>query len=110
MVKLRDDLSNVYKVDASELNLPSVEPDKETKEKALELDRLHDLMRKKLEISKTPEQIQIMTLAPDSWSPGQCAQFFNVSEYIVWTAQDLKKDKGILPKPSPKRGKKLSPK
>ena len=78
MVKLRDDLSTVYKVDASELNLPSVEPDKETKEKALELDRLHDLMRKKLEISKTPEQIQIMTLAPDSWSRGQCAQFFNV--------------------------------
>ena len=50
-----------------------------------------------------------MTLAPDSWSRGQCAQFFNVSEYVVRTARDLKKDKGILAKPSPKRGKILSP-
>ena len=30
MVNLRDDLSTVYKVYASQLNLPSVEPDKET--------------------------------------------------------------------------------
>ena len=50
-----------------------------------------------------------MTLAPDSWSREYCSKFFELSEYVVRTARELKKVSGILSKPSPKRGKKLSP-
>ena len=49
-----------------------------------------------------------MTLVPDSWSHAFCATYFNVSEYLVRTAGNLKKSKGILAVPNPKRGKMLS--
>ena len=83
--------------------------DKETKEKASGLDRLHnDHMKLKLIDAKTPDRIQIMTLAPDSWSREYCSRFFNVSEYVVRVSRELKKKNGILAKPSPKKGKKIS--
>ena len=78
-------------------------------QKALELDRLHDLMKEKLANASTSEKIQIMTLAPDSWSRDHCSKFFKVSEYIVRTARELKKVSGILSKPPPKKGKTISP-
>lgn len=107
---LKSDLSTVYKVDAEELTVSeSVHIEKEIKEKALELDRLHDLMKEKLKKASTPDQIQIMTLAPDSWSREYCSKFFKVSEYVVRTARELKNVSGILSKSAPKKGKKLSP-
>ena len=65
-------------------------------EKAAELDRLHFLLKEKLIESSKEEKVQILTLAPDSWSREQAAQFFNVSEHMVRTARKLKKEKGIL--------------
>ena len=59
------------------------------------LNRLHDLMKEKLANASTSEKIQIMTLAPDSWSRDHCSKFFKVSEYIVRTARELKKVSGI---------------
>ena len=49
-----------------------------------------------------------MTIAPDSWSRQNCAEHFNVSEYLVRTARELKKVKGILAKPAQKQGKVIS--
>ena len=46
-------------------------------------------------------------LAPDSWPRTKIAECFNVSEYPVRAARSLKKEKGILAIPEPKRGKKL---
>ena len=40
----------------------------ETEQKASELDRLHNLMKEKLTAATYSENIQILTLAPDSWS------------------------------------------
>ena len=54
-----------------------------------------------------PEKLQILTLVPDKWSRQHCAQYFNVSEYLVRQARELKKSGGILTKPNPKRGKTL---
>ena len=78
-------------------------------QKSIELDRLHDLMKEKLINASTPEQIQITTLPPDSWSRDYCSNFFQVSEYVVRTARELKKVSGILSNPAPKKGKSISP-
>ena len=62
-------------------------------------------MKEKLVITPYSEKIQILTLAPDAWSRKYCAEYFSVSEYIVWTARKLKTVGGILAKPAPKRKK-----
>ena len=62
-------------------------------------------MKDKLTTATYSEKIQILTLAPDSWSRRYCAEHFNVSEYLVRTARELKKVKGILAKPAQKQGK-----
>ena len=40
----------------------------ETEQKASELYRLHNLMKEKLTTATYSEKMQILTLAPDSWS------------------------------------------
>ena len=69
---------------------------------------MHNLMKGKLTIAMYLEKIQILTLAPDSWSCQYCAEHFNVSKYLVRTARELKKVKGILAKPAQKQGKVIS--
>ena len=76
--------------------------------KAAELDRLHQAMIERLKTASYPENIQILTLVPDSWSHAFCATYFNVSEYLVRTAHNLKKSKGILAVPNATRVKTLS--
>ena len=39
-----------------------------TEQKATELDHLQNFMKEKLTTAKYSEKIQILTLAPDSWS------------------------------------------
>ena len=65
-------------------------------------------MKEKLTTATYSEKIQILTLAPDSSSCQYCAEHFNVSEYVVSTARELKKVKGILGKPAQKQGKVIS--
>ena len=83
--------------------------DKDTLQKANELNRLHNLMKEKLADTnlKTREKIQVLTTAPESWSRAKIAQFFNVSEYVVREAQKLREEKGILAMPPPKKAKSL---
>ena len=56
----------------------------------------------------TLKRCRFLTIAPDSWSRQNCAEHFNVSEYLVRTARELKKVKGILAKPAQKQGKVIS--
>ena len=80
----------------------------ETEQKASELDRLHNLMKENLTAATYSEKIQILTLAQDSWSRRCCAEHFNLSEYLVRTARELKKVKEILVKTAQKQGKVIS--
>ena len=106
---LKDNLSEAYQVDADVLNISDADSEaKEVKWKASELDRLYDLMREKLKTATYPEKVQILTLVPDKWSREKCAEQFNVSEYLIRTARDLKQNVGILGKPGPKKGKRIS--
>ena len=42
------------------------------------------------------ERIQLLTLIPEHWSRERAVSFFNVTEYMVRTARNVKKEKGIL--------------
>ena len=80
----------------------------EEKEKAMELDKLHFLLKEKISSATRRDKIKLLTLAPDSWSRERTAKFFNVSEYLVRTSRTLKKNKGILGEPESKLGRSLA--
>ena len=77
------------------------------KEKVNDLVRLHKAMQEKLKTVLYSEQIQILTLVPDKWSPMYCSEYFNVFEYLVWTSHGIKKAGGALAKSAPKKEKLL---
>ena len=80
----------------------------EEKEKAMELNKLHFLLKEKISSATRRDKIKLLTLAPDSWSRERTAKFFNVSEYLVRTSRTLKKNKGILGEPESKLGRSLA--
>ena len=104
-----ESISQVYSCPIDELrnNNEGLKETSETAKKPDELDTLLNAIKEKLVISSYPEKIQLLTLAPDTWSRRYCAEYFNVSEYLVRKARDLKKDSGILATPLPKKGKSL---
>lgn len=79
------------------------------KQKCSDIDKLVELMKAKLDsnLSKR-EKIQVLTLAPQSWSRRKVATEFNVTEYMVRKARNLTIEKGILAIPGPKVGRKIS--
>ena len=106
---LKTSLSDANVVSTDQLaSSESVNVISETEQNASELDHLHSLMKEKLTTAMYSEKIQILTLEADLWSPQYCAEHFNVSEYLVRTARELKKVKGILAKPAQKQGKVIS--
>ena len=99
----KSNISEAYEVNKGLLDdSDSVFVTDDVQRKAAELERLHDAMREKLKTASYPEKIQILTLVPDKWSCEYASKQFNVSEYLIRTAQDLKKNGGILAKPAPK--------
>lgn len=81
---------------------------KHIQEKANDMDRLVELVKEKLETPVTHrEQIQLLTLAPMSWSRKKVAEEFKVSEYTVRKSRELLKEKGIIALPDPRKGKLL---
>ena len=64
-------------------------------------------MKEKLQdqILESSRRIQILTIAPASWSRAKLADFFGVSEYMVREARKLAKTKGILELPDRKKAK-----
>ena len=64
-------------------------------------------MREKLKTALYPQKIQILTLISDKWPREYASKQFDVSEYLIRTARELKKVGGIQAKPAPKKGKTL---
>ena len=71
-----------------------------------ELQRLIVLIKEKLKISSSRDQI--LTLTPQGQSTKKTVQEFGVTEYKVKCARELKKERGILAEPKQKVGKALS--
>ena len=78
------------------------------KKKVNDLVRLHRAMQEKLKTASYSEQIQSFTLIPHKWSRMYCSEYFNVSEYLVWTSHEIEKVGRILAKPTPKKGKTIT--
>ena len=70
-------------------------------------ERPHDAMMEKLKTPSYPEKIQILALIPEKWSREYTSKLFDVSEYLIQTACELKKAGGILAKPASRKGKAL---
>ena len=69
-------------------------------------DRLMQLIKEKLSTIKTNREIiQVLTLAPETWSIKKVANFFNVTEYPACKARSLVQEKGILALPDKKMEK-----
>ena len=66
-----------------EIEEPSLIYDRDTKNKAEELDRLHAAMKETLVIASNTEKLQRLTLVSDSWSQNYCSEYFGVSEYLI---------------------------
>ena len=65
--------------------------DKNTENKAEELDRLHATLKEKLVTASDAEELQILTLVLDSWSQKYCSEYFGVSEY--WSKENWSKER-----------------
>lgn len=68
---------------------------------------MEDLKHKFESCTSKAERIQILTLAPDSWTTSETKSFFCTTRHAVLTAHSLKASKGILSKPSSKQGNRL---
>jgi hypothetical protein len=77
-------------------------------ERCQDLDRLIDLLKEKIRISPSQKKVQMLTLAPSSWSISKTAQEFEVSEHKVKLARKLMKERGILGEVESKLGRPLS--
>ena len=76
--------------------------------KCEDLDRLISLLKDKCKDTPRKEQIKLLTLVPHSWTIKQTVNEFHVTELVVRKARELKKTKGILAEPDPKKGRALS--
>ena len=103
----KENISAAYVSDV-EIEEPPPIYDRDAKNKAGELDRLHATMKKKLVTYSNTENLQILNLVPDSWSRKYCTEYFGVSEYLIRSARELKQRKGILAQPSQKKGKAMA--
>ena len=63
----KENISAAYNVSDMEIEEPPPIYDKDTNNKAEELDRLHAAMNEKLVTASNTEKLQILTLVPDFW-------------------------------------------
>ena len=103
----KENTSAAYVLDI-EIEEPTPIYDRDTKNKAEELERLHAATKEKLVTASNTEKLQILTLVPDSCSKKYCSQCFGVSEYLIRSARELNQRKGILGQPSQKKGKAMA--
>ena len=75
--------------------------------KTTDFDKI-DNLKAKCAVSSKQELIQLLTIAPRSWSIKRVATEFQVSEYIVRKARALCLTDGILTNPQAKKCHKLS--
>nr|XP_033816331.1 ARL14 effector protein-like isoform X2 [Geotrypetes seraphini]XP_033816332.1 ARL14 effector protein-like isoform X2 [Geotrypetes seraphini] len=84
------------------------EPESGQCKRCSDCDLLLTELKQKLELSSNREKIQILTLAPHSWTVEKTALEFGVSTRMVKKARKLKQQDGILAVPVTKRGKVLA--
>ena len=105
---IQEKVTRVLNVTPEEINLDTstTEDVDLLRIKAKNFDRLMQLIKEKFSTIKTNREIiQVLTLAPETWSIKKVANFFNVTEYTAHKARNLVQEKGILSLPDKKREK-----
>lgn len=71
-------------------------------------DEIVEQLRQKFKLSTSRgEQVQILTVLPQSWTLKQIQDTFRTSDYMARKSKQLVKEKGILSTPNPKPGHSL---
>lgn len=78
------------------------------KQKCRDCSSLMYKLKEKFKSSKIDEQVQILTLVPQSWSIPQTISFFETTEYLVKKARKLLNEEGALGKVDKRKGRTLS--
>ena len=107
---ITEKVATTLKIEKQELEHSKITPlQTEIIDKAQQFDRLMELVKDKISNTlNTPDKIQLLTLAPLTWTIPHTMSYFSVSEYAVKEARKLLQQKGILAKPDKKTGKYLS--
>ncbi len=71
-------------------------------------DETIEQLREKFKLSTSrSEQLQILTVLPQSWTLKKIQDVFRTSDYMARKSKQLVRDKGILSTPNPKPGHSL---
>ena len=70
---------------------------------------IQQLKEKFRETKRRSEQVQVLTVLPNSWSVKKVQQEFGVSEYLARQSKKLVEERGILSLPGPSHGPSLPP-
>ncbi|XP_038055996.1 uncharacterized protein LOC119727987, partial [Patiria miniata] len=73
-----------------------------------ECEMISQLKEKFHSLTRTSEQVQVLTVLPTSWSIHKITEEFGASNYMARKAKKLVKEQGILAIPNPKSGKVLT--
>ena len=95
---------NVYKENISatynvlDIEIEELPPiyDRDTKNKAEDLERLHAFMKEKQVTTSNAEKLQILNFVSDSWSRKYGSEYFGVSENLIRSTRELQQRKGYL--------------
>ena len=101
-VKSKTKLARTFDFSLGKFDSP--EEEEETKGSCKDLDRLMVLLGEKIETSTRQEKIKLLTLVPESWTHQKTVRVFGVTDHMERRSRQLKREKGILADPDPKRG------
>ena len=104
----KENISATYNVLDIEIEEPPPIYDRDTKNKAEELERLHAFMKEKQVTTSNAEKLQILNFVSDSWSRKYGSEYFGVSENLIRSTRELQQRKGVLAQPSQKKGKAMA--
>ena len=92
----KENISATYNVLDIEIEeLPPIY-DRDTKNKAEDLERLHAFMKEKQVTTSNAEKLQILNFVSDSWSRKYGSECFGVSENLIRSTRELQQRKGYL--------------
>ena len=104
---LEEQMANTYSISKNYFKDNKSTPDKEVLEKAEHFDTFIRLLKDKIHTSSSKDIIQLLTLAPATWSIERVSEVFGVTKHKVIQSKAVFKEQGLLGVPQKKQGKTL---
>ena len=96
------------KIKKIKASVKKILPDQQSCDTDSESEMIQQLKEKFCTTTKRSEKVQVLTVLPKSWTVRRVQSEFGASNYMVRTAKQLTKQKGILSTPNLKQGHQLS--